>query len=118
MSDAKKIAQSYKYSTCTNSSPTYISYVLEIFWDYNRVLFFTVSIQGQGGLFRGFILQARTPSGGSRSWGQFFPLQTGDFKVIQCQNGLTLTHTASNDKNIVRFAWIPEPGMRDQVQFV
>nr|XP_022304557.1 integumentary mucin C.1-like isoform X2 [Crassostrea virginica] len=77
-----------------------------------------VSIQGQGGLFRGFIVQARTPSGGSRSWGQFFPLQTGDSKVIQCQNGLTLTHTANNDKNIVRFAWIPEPGMRDQVQFV
>nr|XP_022308284.1 ATP-dependent helicase fft2-like [Crassostrea virginica] len=40
-----------------------------------------VSIQGQGGLFRGFIVQARTPSGGSRSWGQFFPLQTGDSKV-------------------------------------
>nr|XP_022308278.1 putative ferric-chelate reductase 1 homolog [Crassostrea virginica] len=77
-----------------------------------------VSIQGQGGLLRGFIVQARTPSGGSRSWGQFFPLQTGDSKVIQCQNGLTLTHTANNDKNIVRFAWIPEPGMRDQVQFV
>nr|XP_022309608.1 uncharacterized protein LOC111115237 [Crassostrea virginica] len=77
-----------------------------------------VSIQGQGGLFKGFIVQARTPSGGSRSWGHFFPLQTGDSKVIQCQNGLTLTHTANNDKNIVRFAWIPEPGMRDQVQFV
>lgn len=78
----------------------------------------TVSIQGQGGLFRGFIVQARTPNGGSRSWGQFIPLQTGDSKVIQCQNGLTLTHTANNDKNIVRFAWIPEPGMREQVQFV
>eukprot|EP00105_Crassostrea_gigas_P015643 XP_011432706.1 PREDICTED: ferric-chelate reductase 1 isoform X5 [Crassostrea gigas] len=77
-----------------------------------------VSIQGQGGLFRGFIVQARTPNGGSRSWGQFIPLQTGDSKVIQCQNGLTLTHTANNDKNIVRFAWIPEPGMREQVQFV
>ncbi|XP_056007076.1 protein let-653-like isoform X1 [Ostrea edulis] len=77
-----------------------------------------VSIQGQGGLFRGFIIQARTPNGGSRSWGQFIPLQTGDSKVIQCQNGLTLTHTANNDKNIVRFAWIPEPGMREQVQFV
>lgn len=63
-------------------------------------------------------MQARTPNGGSRSWGQFIPLQTGDSKVIQCQNGLTLTHTANNDKNIVRFAWIPEPGMREQVQFV
>ncbi|XP_062579551.1 ferric-chelate reductase 1-like [Saccostrea cucullata] len=77
-----------------------------------------VSINGQGGLFRGFIIQARTVSGGKRSWGQFIPLQTGDSKVIQCQNGLTLTHTANNDKNIVRFAWIPEPGMREQVQFV
>ncbi|XP_061180242.1 uncharacterized protein LOC133188771 [Saccostrea echinata] len=77
-----------------------------------------ISINGQGGLFRGFIIQARTVNGGKRSWGQFIPLQTGDSKVIQCQNGLTLTHTANNDKNIVRFAWIPEPGMREQVQFV
>ncbi|KAK3108832.1 hypothetical protein FSP39_016847 [Pinctada imbricata] len=76
-----------------------------------------LQIQGQGANFRGFIIQARTPSGGSRSWGQFFPTQN-DAKIIRCQNGLTLTHTANNDKQSVTFQWIPEPNMREQVQFV
>ena len=37
VSVAKKISQSNQYST--KPRPTYISYVLEIFWEYNRVLF-------------------------------------------------------------------------------
>ncbi|XP_060065249.1 uncharacterized protein LOC132545572 [Ylistrum balloti] len=73
---------------------------------------------GRGTPFRGFIIQARTPSGGTRAWGRFIPQQSRDFKTIACQNGPTLTHTINSDKQEVRFNWIPEPGMREQVQFV
>ncbi|XP_033761901.1 uncharacterized protein LOC117343584 isoform X2 [Pecten maximus] len=73
---------------------------------------------GRGTPFRGFIIQARTPSGGTRAWGRFVPQQARNFKTIACQNGPTLTHTINSDKQEVRFNWIPEPGMREQVQFV
>ncbi|XP_069110513.1 uncharacterized protein [Argopecten irradians] len=73
---------------------------------------------GRGTPFRGFIIQARTPSGGTRAWGRFLPTQSRDYKTIACQNGPTLTHQRNNDKQEVRFNWIPEPGMREQVQFV
>ncbi|XP_021375130.1 ferric-chelate reductase 1-like isoform X1 [Mizuhopecten yessoensis] len=73
---------------------------------------------GRGTPFRGFIIQARTPSGGTRAWGRFLPTLSRDYKTISCSNGPTLTHTRNSDKQEIRFNWIPEPGMREQVQFV
>ncbi|KAJ8314086.1 hypothetical protein KUTeg_008647 [Tegillarca granosa] len=75
-------------------------------------------ITGQPTPFRGFIIQARTPSRGNRAVGTFIPSTSQDSKILQCTNGLTLTHTNNLDKQEVRFQWIPEPGLREQVQFV
>lgn len=73
---------------------------------------------GQPTPFRGFIIQARTASRGNRAVGTFIPSTSQDSKILQCTNGLTLTHTNNLDKQEVRFQWIPEPGLREQVQFV
>ena len=86
------------------------------------ILLTSVTIRGLSMYLRGFVIQARTQFGGAKAHGKFMRSSDGSsdgvIKLINCPNGQTLTHSSNTDMQSVKFQWIPEPNMKEAVQFV